>query len=149
MGFHIFTQDTQDDRSSARDAVAKCARRVWDARLSDSPERIKATDYSKLHIQCSDLDGDKIAAESQFFKPASEGDIPLPYPDVNDIKVSLELHGEFRKRVRENGVTRVQEQAEGLGGSILMMFEAIPRDTKKTASGRYPSLQSTTNWQKR
>ncbi|KAJ5543421.1 hypothetical protein N7535_005848 [Penicillium sp. DV-2018c] len=135
-----------DDRISPREAAAKCFGLVWGARLSDSPELIEPADHSKLHIQCADLDGETLATKSQFFRPAGEGEIPLPYFGDDDTKARLERYERWRKLFRENRMANVKGQAGQLACVIGAMFWNVPRNTKPTPYGSYPSLQLTTNW---
>ncbi|KAJ5143870.1 uncharacterized protein N7515_002657 [Penicillium bovifimosum] len=135
------TQDTQDERISPRGAAAKCFELVWGARLSDSPELIEPADHSKLHIQCSDLDEDTLATESQFFRPAGDGEIPLPYSGDDKTKARLEQYKRWRKLFRENRTADLAGQAGQLAYIISTMFDYISRNTKKTVYGSHPSLR--------
>jgi hypothetical protein len=144
----VSNRNTQDGRLSALEAAFECAARVDDSRPSDSLGWIEATEYSKLQIQCSDIDEAKISTESTFFKPAGKDAIPVPHVDAN-----LELYTIFRHSLKESDLTAIERQAGVLLDLIFMMFTPILRDTKQNTkqptSERYRSLQSTTNWWKR
>ena len=143
-----FFRGTREVESFPRDAAAEGARRVWNKCIKHPSTVIERANYSGLHIKCSDLGGDQVAAKSRFFAPLGESGIPLPHLEDKDTQEKLENQRKYRRSIKENrrGYD-LNAQAQGLGNGIRMMFQTILRDTTQIASGKYLSLRSATNWQ--
>ncbi|KAJ5123918.1 uncharacterized protein N7515_007743 [Penicillium bovifimosum] len=139
---------TREFESSPRDAAVEGARRLWNECIQHPSTVIERANYSGLHIKCSDLGGDQIAAKSRFFAPLGENVIPLPHLEDKDTLKTLEDQRKYRRSIKENPMAHdIGSQTQGLVNIIRVMFQVILRDTTQIASGKYLSLQSATGWQ--
>ncbi|KAJ5576465.1 hypothetical protein N7535_003391 [Penicillium sp. DV-2018c] len=141
---------TREFESSLRDAAVEGATRLWNKCIQHPSTFIERADYWGLHIKCSDIGGDQVAARSRFFAPLGENAIPLPHLEDKDTRQNIELMRKYRRSIKERPILHnLNRQALGLGNNFRAMFQAILRDTTQIASGKYLSLRSTTNWQPR
>jgi hypothetical protein len=143
-----FFLGTREFESSPRDAAVEGAVRVWNECIQHPSTVIERANYSGLHIKCSDLGGDQVAAKSRFFAPLGENGIPLPHLEDKDTQKTLEDQRKYRRSIKENPMAHdLDDQTQSLGNIIRVMFQTILRDTTQIASGKYLSLQSATDWQ--